>query len=55
MGRVLNTNYKNTGKTRMLSLLNSKTGYKFVILNKKTCYVHRLVAEAFIPNKENLP
>lgn len=38
----------------MLAILTGKTGYKFVILGKKTCYVHRLVAEAFIPNPDNL-
>lgn len=34
-------------------------GYFFVTLasnqNNKRCYVHRLVAEAFIPNSKNLP
>ena len=38
-----------------MSILNSKTGYKFVILDKKTCYVHRLVAEAFVDNPNNYP
>lgn len=55
IGRVRSTDYKRTGQTKLLSLLNGKTGYKFVILDKKTCYVHRLVAEAFIPNPDNLP
>lgn len=54
-GRVRSLNYHGTGRTQMLSILNGKTGYKFVILDKKTCYVHRLVAEAFIPNPDNLP
>lgn len=44
------------GKT--LSLRDNK-GYKTVVLckegNQKSFYVHRLVAEAFIPNKNNKP
>lgn len=55
LGRVRSLNYKKTGETRVLSALNGKKGYKFVILNKKTCYIHRLVAEAFLPNPNNLP
>ncbi len=30
-------------------------GYKFVQINKKLYTVHRLVAEAFLPNPESLP
>ena len=37
----------------------NKGGYAFVDLNKngvgKTCKVHRLVADAFLPNPDNLP
>ena len=44
---------------RNLSQGNHKDGYKFVILRKngndKYKTVHRLVAEAFIPNPNNLP
>lgn len=36
-----------------------KNGYKFVTLHKsgiaQKCYVHRLVAETFIPNPNNFP
>ena len=36
-----------------------KNGYYFVVLSKnsqgKNCYIHRLVAAAFIPNSENKP
>ena len=41
--------------------INKKNGYSIVVLydrnskKKSTCYVHRLVAQAFIPNTNNLP
>ena len=48
---------KRTGK--ILSAGNNKEGYKLVTLAKngklKTFKVHRLVAEAFIPNPDNKP
>ena len=34
---------------------NKKTGYMFTYVNGKGYYIHRLVAETFIPNPENLP
>lgn len=44
---------------RNLSIAANKTGYKYVVLKKdgkqKHMQVHRLVAEAFIPNPKNLP
>jgi DNA invertase Pin-like site-specific DNA recombinase len=46
-------------KGRVLTLVNSKKGYKVVTLYKdgkqKVKEVHRLIAEAFIPNEENKP
>ena len=46
-------------KGKILKLCTDKYGYLKVSLYKnnkvKTYYVHRLVAEAFIPNPENLP
>ena len=35
--------------------LNKTTGYKNIELIGKTFTIHRLVAEAFIPNPDNLP
>ena len=42
-----------------LKPINDRKGYLYVNLYKdkenKHCYIHRLVAEAYIPNPENLP
>lgn len=51
-GQVKSLNYRRTGKEQILK--QSETGgYKVVCLQGKNFYVHRLVAEAFIPNLEN--
>ena len=52
IGEVRN---KRTG--RVLKNSTRKDGYCQVMLGRKTIpeYIHRLVAEAFIPNPENLP
>ena len=53
-GNVINTKFGILKKQR-----NTKMGYKIIDLKengkKKTEYIHRLVAEAFIPNINNLP
>lgn len=58
-GRILSLNYKNTGKAKLRKPVEKKDGYFQVGLSKngeyKLCYVHRLVAETFIPNPENKP
>ena len=48
------------GKEKLLKLAKSGNGYFIVDLYKKgyknkICLVHRLIAEAFIPNPENKP
>ena len=56
LGRVKSLWY---GKERILKLGRNIFGYLTVGLHKneqqKTCKVHRLVAQAFIPNPNNLP
>lgn len=58
MGRMRIINYRNTGKYKLRKLTINK-GYFTVNLTKnsitKLYQVHRLVAEAFIPNPQNLP
>lgn len=43
------------GKPKKLKVFKSPTGYLHIKINKKQYYIHRLVAEAFIPNPENKP
>lgn len=57
-GRVKSLNYNKTGKERILKAGNNN-GYLFVYLckngRKKKHWIHRLVAQAFIDNPDNLP
>ena len=59
LGKILSLNYKNTGKAELMNPVTNTNGYFQVNLWKngeeKTCLVHRLVAEAFLENPENLP
>lgn len=58
-GRVRSNNYLGHGTTRVLALTKDHKGYLRVRLcignRRATCKVHRLVAEAFIPNPGRLP
>lgn len=57
-GRVKSLNYKNSGHEQILKPKKHNFGYLQVQLNSvenKTFTIHRLVAQAFIPNPLNLP
>lgn len=54
-GDVYTYNYNNKGIFRKLKQSLNKDGYPMVFVRRKGKYVHRLVAEAFLPNPENKP
>lgn len=59
MGQVKSLNYNHTGREKIMKPSVNKSGYLLICLSKnsyiKNYYLHRLVAEAFIPNPNNLP
>ena len=59
LGRVRSNNYLGHGETHILALCADSKGYLRVRLYfgtyRKTCKVHRLVAEAFLENPFELP
>lgn len=58
MGNVKSLNYNNTGKEKLLKPFKNRKGYLQVALHqqekRKFYYVHRLVAQHFIDNPNNL-
>ena len=58
-GRVKSLNYNGSGRKKIRKPCKNSKGYEQIILSKngkgKPYQVHRLVAQAFIPNPNNLP
>lgn len=54
-GRVRSLNYKKKKGSIHIMKTEMARGYLRVMLSKKHVLIHRLVAEAFIPNPEDLP
>lgn len=58
-GRVKSLNYNRTGKEGILKPIPTNNGYMIIGLYKNRkpnqYSIHRLVAQAFIPNPDNLP
>lgn len=62
LGNVRSLNFKQTGKIKVMSGITDIRGYKSIAFRpngsksrQKHYMIHRLVAEAFIPNTENKP
>ena len=59
LGKILSLDYRNTGKAELMNPVEIENGYLTVGFWKddeyKMCYVHRLVAQTFLPNPENKP
>ena len=56
LGNVKSLHYGNTTKEKLLKPVLHKDGYLFVSLgHDNTKAIHRLVAETFIPNLNNMP
>lgn len=59
LGRIMSVNYRRTGKAKLMTPVDNGRGYLRVCFFKneisKMFYIHRLVAETFIPNPDNLP
>lgn len=58
-GKVKSLNYRGLGVEGTLSEASLSAGYKYVVLSKNGVtsnkLIHRLVAEAFLPNLQSLP
>lgn len=59
LGNVKSLNYNHTGKEKLLKPQITKDGYCRVQLSQNNKHkqhsIHRLVAQAFLPNPDNLP
>lgn len=55
LGNIKSLNYNKTKKEKNLKSAKNRCGYYQIYLKSKYHAVHRLVAQAFIPNPNNLP
>lgn len=55
IGRVKSLNYNHTGREEILKCTKAKNGYIYIDFKRKKYLVHRLVAQAFIPNPFGFP
>lgn len=59
LGNVRSLNYRHTNKVKTLNPHTNNKGYLLINLYQmgkmKTFQIHRLVAQTFIPNQDNLP
>lgn len=59
IGTVISLNYRNTGKPKKLAASDNGSGYLMICPSKNGTstpeLIHRLVANTFIPNPNNLP
>ena len=59
LGRLMSLNYHRSGRAELMTPGDNSDGYFQVTLSKngeyKTCLVHRLVAQTFLPNPEGKP
>lgn len=59
LGNVRTNDFNHSGKMRLMRIATGTRGYKQICLTKNnkrsTKRIHRLVAEAFIPNPHNYP
>ena len=53
-GTVYSTNYRGTGTVKALQPIRHSLGYRRVNVAKRQTYIHRLVAETYIDNPDNL-
>lgn len=53
LGNIRSINFNGSGKVKHLSQSKHWCGYMRISFNNKAYYVHRLVAELFIPNPSN--
>ena len=53
MGNVKSLNYNHTRRPKVLIPVRHRNGYLFVSIGGKQYAIHRLVAQAFIPNEHN--